>query len=264
MGIPLFFLTHPDDFLDSKNRPDFCQLLLALWDHVPPCYFDLLFDSFAECAQSRGFRQRFVGEFRLERLCLCLGEPFCTPKIAVSIFVLLTAVLSDFALPLSLSAPRFSPILIAEGEQNPRFIEAFSQMLVIGESRCALRSGDFLDDFLGAVRSQAAVIERFFFHCELRPEMSATRRVLAHQIREFPPSLQSPRYVGYISKLHACMDALMVETGKLGKPEMMVEMGKLEKTELTVTVSTLSLFLLNGRKDEGAMIMRFVSCVFFE
>ena len=242
-------------------------MLLTLWDHVPPCYFDLLFDSFAECAQYRGFRQRFVGEFRLERLCLCLGEPFCTPTIAVSVFVLLTAVLSDFTLPLSLSAPRFSPILIAEGEQNPRFIEAFSQMLVIGESRCALRSGDALDDFLGAVRSEAAVIERFFFHCELRPEMSATRRVLAHQIREFPPSLQFPRYVGYISKLHACMDALMVETEKLGKPEMMVEMEKLEKLEkleLTMTVSTLSLFLLNGRKCEGMMIMRFVSCVFFE
>ena len=235
-------------------------MLLALWDRVPPCYFGLLFDSFAQCAQSRGFRQSFAREFRLERLCLCLGETFCTPDLAVSIFLILTAVLADFSLPLSLSAPRFSPILLAEGKHNPRFIEAFSQMLVIGESRCTLRSGDFLDDFLGAVKGVSAVIEQFFFHCELRPEMNSTRRILAHQIREFPPSLQSPRYVGYISKLHACMDALMVETGK---SEVMVEMVEMGKSELTVTVSTLSLFLLNGRECE-AFIMRFVSCVFFE
>ena len=142
--------------------------------------------------------------------------------------------LGDFELSLSLPAVRFAPELIAEGLRDPRFIEAFSQVLVVGESRCALRSDEFVDDFVASVKEAAWGIEAFFFRGELQPEMSCTRRVLAHQIRTFDVLLQSPRVVGYISKLHSCMETLKEET---------------TRTKLTSTISTLSLFLLSGRRD---------------
>ena len=244
-----------------RSRGDFWVALLALWEGVSPSEAGPLLDSFAECAQSRGFRLLLAREFRLDRLCSALGEPFCTPNLAVSIFVLLTAVLGDFSLPLSLSAPRFSPSLLAEGSRDPRFIESFSQVLLAAEARLAQPagvssvSGVSLEDFAGVSRvsrvssvssvsgvslenfasgvgaAAAAAAERFFFACALRPSMRAARRVLARQIRALPPSPQSPRFVGYLSKLHACLAALMVETGK---------------PEVAATAASLSLFLESG------------------
>ena len=96
----------------------------------------IVFESLIEVSQSPECRARLSHQSELDYFFQRLASPTSTLPAVITLIMILTALVADSSLELPFFSLHIYSTRVLEGGQNPRFIEAFSQFLLVREVRC--------------------------------------------------------------------------------------------------------------------------------
>lgn len=125
-----------EEFPLSSHHSDLCEYLIQLMREVSFTNESIVFESLIELSQSPECRARLSHQSELDYFFQRLASPTSTLPAVITLIMILTALVADSSLELPFFSLHIYSTRVLEGGQNPRFIEAFSQFLLVREVRC--------------------------------------------------------------------------------------------------------------------------------
>ena len=229
-GGPSIFSWWIDEFPLSSHHSDLCEYLIQLMREVSFTNELIVFESLIELSQFPECRVRLSHQSELDYFFQRLASSTSTLPAVITLIMILTALVADDSLELPFFSLHIDSTRVLEGGQDPRFIEAFSQFLLVREVRCWIGYMRLWLDHVLPTKEESTVVEHFFLHCTLLPSMHCTRKLLMRQIRCFPSSLKDAAFLSFAAKLDDSLLSLLFNSSE---------------SQVLISLSVISMFFCN-------------------